>query len=289
MKRDLGTIILLAGLVLALAAADAHAQSGYRIDKITEQLYAAVARPGMRASSNAFFVVGRDYVVAGGAHMSKEAIGDLFEAIAEISAKPVRYFILSHHHQGFSHIDFDFPAEVELIMAAPTWQALNREVRKSANAKLFFSEGISLDLGNVTLVLSNLEAAHSNGDLLVYIPEAETVYTGDLLYVRSVGYMGDGHLRNWLQALDFVAALGARTIIPGYGGVCSTKELDEFRAYFRDFTSTVLEHLERGETLAQTLKTFKLERYSHFDGFDRLLRPNIERAYQDLKQDLARE
>lgn len=263
------------------------AQNSYRIEKVTDQVYAAIARPGMRASSNAFFVVGRDFVAAGGAHMAKEAIADLFSAIGEITPKPVRYFILAHHHQGFSHIDFDFPPGIELILAAPTWQALNREVRKSDNPKIFFSEGLSLDLGGVTVVLSNLGAAHSNGDLMVYLPQSETLYTGDLLYVNSVGYMGDGHMRNWLQALDFMSSIGAKAIIPGYGGVATQKELDEFRDYFRDFTSEVLAHLERGESQQQTVKTFRLDKYNHLDGFDRLLRPNIERAYVDLKQEFS--
>lgn len=289
MRQPYQILVGVTTLVLVLWAQPTLAQSSYRVEKLTEQIYAAIARPGMRATSNAFFVVGNDFVAAGGAHMTKEAIADLIEAVTTVTPKPVRYFILAHHHQGFSHIDFDFPSGTELVMSAQTWQALNREVRKSPNSKIFFSEGLSLDLGNATLVLSNIDQAHSNGDLVVYIPEAEVLYAGDLLYVRSVGYMGDGHMRNWLLALDFVATIGARSIIPGYGNVCSQKELDEFRAYFRDFTSEVLVHLERGESLTQTVKTFNLERYSHFEGFDRLLRPNIERAYHDLKQDLTEE
>lgn len=274
-------------VLFLLLSGTAQAQGSYRIDKLNDRVYAAIARPGMRATSNAFFVVGSNFVAAGGAHMTKEAIADLFAAVAEVTSKPVRYFVLSHHHRGFSHIDFDFPPGVELVMAAQTWQALTAEVRKSENQKVFFSEGLSLDIGGTTLVLTNLEQGHSKGDLVVYLPQEDILYTGDLLYVRSVGYMGDGHMRSWLMSLDFINTIGARTIIPGFGDVCSAKELAEFTGYFRDFTSEILAHLERGESLQQTVKTFNLDKYKDFEGFERLLRPNIERAYHDLKQDLA--
>lgn len=260
---------------------------GYRLEKLGDGIYAAIARVGGPATSNAFVIEGRDYVVAGGAHMTKEAITDLFAAIAATTPKPVRYFILSHHHQGFSHIDFDFPPGVDIITSVQTWQALNGEVRKPTAPVLFFSDGMTLKAPPHTIVLASLGKAHSSGDLTVFLPETGILYAGDLLYVRSVGYMGEGHMRNWIFALDFLGELGAKQIIPGYGPVCSGTELDEFRTYFRDFLSTIVAHIERGDSLDQTLKSFALPRYATYEGYSRFLRPNVERAYRDLKQDLA--
>ncbi len=261
---------------------------GYRLEKLADGVYAAIAQPGGPATSNAFVVEGRDFVAAGGAHMTREAIGNLFTVIAATTSKPVRYFILSHHHQGFSHIDFDFPPGVDIITSVQTWQALTGEVRKPTTPSIFFNDGMTLKVPPHTIVLTNLGEAHSSGDLAVFLPESRILYTGDLLYVRSVGYMGEGHMRNWIFALDFLGELGAGRIIPGYGPVCGGAELDEFRTYFRDFLSTVVAHIEKGDSLEQTMKSFTLPRYATYEGYSRFLRPNVERAYRDLKQDLAK-
>lgn len=274
--------------LLLLLPLTSWGESGYRLEKLGDGIYAAIARVGGPATSNAFAVEGRDYVVAVGAHMTKDAITDLFAAIAATTPKPVRYFILAHHHQGFSHIDFDFPAGVDVITSAQVWQSLNGEVRKPTTPTLFFGDGMTLKVPPYTLVLASLDAAHSSGDLTVFLPEARILYAGDLLYVRSVGYMGEGHMRNWISALDFLSELGAERVIPGYGPVCGGAELDEFRTYFRDFLSSVVTHIEGGDSLEQTLKNFTLPRYATYEGYSRFLRPNVERAYRDLTQDLAK-
>lgn len=269
-------------LTLLLSATDARCEGSYRVEKLVDGVHAAIVAGGT-ATSNAFFVEGESFVVAGGAHMTKEAIADLFAAIARTTPKPVRYFILPHHHPGFSHIDFDFPAGVDLIMTAPTWQSLAGEVRKTSNPILFFSEGMTLKTGSRTIVLTSLGANHSRGDLAVFIPEERILFAGDLLYVGSIGYMGEGYLRNWVEALDFLAELQPRQIIPGHGPVCSVSELDAFRTYFRDFLTAVLAHVERGESLEKTVKTFTLPKYAQLDGYNLFLKTNVERAYRELK------
>lgn len=283
--RTLPLILLSLLLCLPLPS---WGDGGYRLEKLGDGIYAAIARVGGPATSNGFVIEGRDYVVAGGAHMTKEAIADLFAVIATTTPKPVRYFILAHHHQGFSHIDFDFPPGVDVITSVQAWQSLNGEVRKPTVPVLFFSDGMTLKAPPHTIVLASLGEAHSSGDLTVFLPEARTLYAGDLLYVNSVGYMGEGHMRSWIFALDFLSELDAKRIIPGYGPVCSGTELDEFRTYFRDFLSTVVAHIERGDSLEQTVKSFALPRYAAYEGYSRFLRPNVERAYRDLKQDLAK-
>jgi glyoxylase-like metal-dependent hydrolase (beta-lactamase superfamily II) len=266
-------------LGLPLAARSAES---YRIERLATDIHVAIAN-GAAATSNGFFVEGDTFVVAGGAHMTKEAITDLFAAIGRTTPKPVRYFILPHHHPGFSHIDFDFPPGVELVMTAPTWQSLSGEVRKTGNPVLFFSEGLTLKAGRLTIVLTNLGPGHSRGDLTVYIPEAKILFASDLLYVGSVGYMGEGYLRNWVEALDFLAELETSRIVPGYGPVCTVTELDEFRTYFRDFLTAVLAYVEQGESLEGTVKNLVLPKYARYDGYDRFFKTNVERAYRELK------
>lgn len=276
--------ILTALLLLLLTPCLAVAQQDFTLQGIADGVYAAVARPGSAATTNALIVVGRDYAVVAGAHLTKGMIDDLVSATRAVTAKPIRYFVLTHHHRGFSQIDFDFPPGSDVLMSWQTWKALRSEVRPITSTVLFFSDGLTLKLGNRTLILTNLGPAHSDSDTIVYLPDSQTLFTSDLVYVHSVGYMGDAHLQNWVQALDFMQRLGARTVVPGYGPVGTTQEIVDFKHYMKDFLTAVLTHIEAGESLRKTLDTFSLPAYSDYDGYREFLPTNVGRAYPELKK-----
>ncbi|MDT8440865.1 MAG: MBL fold metallo-hydrolase [Desulfuromonadales bacterium] len=263
-------------------------QTSYTIEPLAANVYAAIARPGSRATTNALFVIGRDYVIAAGAHMSREAINDLYAAIAARTSKPVRYFVLAHHHGGYTNIDFDFPRGQDVLMTWQTWRSLDAEVRDPEYPLMFFNDGLTLRPGGSTVILTNVGKGHTDGDLIVYIPEADVVFASDLLYVDSVGYMASGHMTDWLLALDFIEQLGAEQVVPGYGPVSSVEEVFEFGQYFRDFLTAVLQHIERGDSLEKTIAEFNLPQHRDKDGYEQLIKLNLQRAYHDLKKSFGR-
>ena len=264
------------------AVAVVSVQESFHIEPLAPSVFAAIARNGSQATTNALFVIGSEYVVAAGAHMSKPVIDDLHKAIAARTNKPVRYFILAHHHTGYTYVDFDFPPGQDVMMSWQTWKNIDSEIRKPEYSVFFFNEGLTLKPGGVSVVLTNIGKGHTNGDIVVYIPEAEVLFASDLLYVNSVGYMGNGYMTDWLLALDFLEQIGARYIVPGYGPVSNTEDVYEFSQIFREFLTAVLQHIERGDTLEQTLTTFDLPGYHGMDGYDQLIKLNLKRAYNDL-------
>jgi glyoxylase-like metal-dependent hydrolase (beta-lactamase superfamily II) len=176
------------------AVAVVSVQKSFLIEPLAPGVFAAIAKTGGKATTNALFVIGRDYVVAAGAHMDKQVINDLYKAITARTNKPVRYFVLAHHHTGYTYIDFDFPPGQDILMSWQTWKNIDTEVRKPEYSSLFFNEGLTLKPGGVSVVLTNIGKGHTNGDVVVFIPEANVVFAGDLLYINSVGYMGSGYM-----------------------------------------------------------------------------------------------
>ena len=63
---------------------------------------------------------------------------------------------------------------------------------------------------------------HTRGDLVVHLPEAKVLLTGDLL--DELPYFGHGYPREWLRALDALDALDFERIVPGHGGVLEGRE-----------------------------------------------------------------
>lgn len=266
------------------------AQESYIVEKLSENFYAALVKPGGKSTTNAFFFISGDYVVAGGAHMTKESIADLWSAINTFTHKPIRYFILTHHHPGFSQIDTEFPSNVTLVLSGDTWKNLEQEFKKPDVEIMLFSDGLTLKSGKrPSLVLSNIGSAHTDGDTIVISPDEKIAYVGDLLYVQSVGYMGDGHMLSWLQSLDFLASLELEQIIPGYGSPVSTTGVNEFRTFFRDFLSEVLTRVEAKESADMIKKKFDLPKYKKWSGYKQFLRNNAAHAWLELKADLTDE
>lgn len=258
-------------------------QASYEIKKLSENVFAAIAKPGGKSSTNAFFVVSGDHVVAGGAHMTKEAIDDLWNTVEETTHKPIRYFVLTHHHVGFSHIDTAFPNDVTLVLSGETWKSLDKEKRKVSASTILFSDAMTLKSPDApSVVLNSIGPAHTDGDTIVVIPETKIAYVGDLLYVKSVGYMGDGHMREWLKFLDFLSELDLRQIIPGFGPPAGIPEVNDFRNYFRDFLTALLAQEEAGANTATIKQNFTLIKYKNWAGYNQFLRDNAVHAWQDL-------
>ncbi|MDO3380143.1 MBL fold metallo-hydrolase [Geoalkalibacter halelectricus] len=275
-------ILLVFSLLLGSTSVWANTFS-YELEKLEEGVYAAIAKAGSRATSNAIIIEAGDSVVVAGAHFTSEALRDLISATALVSVKPIRYFILSHHHRGFSHVDLDFPPSKEVIMSWQTYQALSSQSRPIRFPVMFFDQGLTLKVGERTIILTNMERGHTEGDTVVYLPDSGILFTSDLFYNGGAGYLGDGHMQDWILALEFLERLRPEKIVPGYGPVAKRGDLTDFKNYLRAFVSEILYLIEKGHSLAETKRKFSLSRYEHLAGFGQFRDVNIERAYEDLK------
>jgi glyoxylase-like metal-dependent hydrolase (beta-lactamase superfamily II) len=257
--------------------------ANFEIRKATEGVYAALAVPGGKAASNALIIVADDEVIVAGAHFVSATMKELAEEVSRITPLPIKHVILTHHHKGFNYIDFDYPAGAEVIASWQTWQALKGEYREFKHNVLFFDRGITLQRGELTITLNNTELAHSEGDVVVYMPSKSLLFTSDIFYNGVVGYMGEGHMRDWIINLEVLEGLGARIVVPGLGQITDGTGIKKFRLFFKEFMTEVLRHIEKGESLKQTIKTFRLQQYESLPGYRTFLDANIAGAYNDLK------
>lgn len=273
-------IVVLLCLILVRPAI---AQDSYRITEVAEGVFAALAQPGGAATSNAMIVDLGTQVILCGAHFSRKAINDLIAAASEVSPNPIRAFVLAHHHPGYSYIDFDFPARADLAMTIDTRLIMKQEPRQLENPLTFFKEGLTFEGTERTLILTNVGPAHSDGDMIAYVPQSKVLFTSDLLYFNSVGFLGAGSLRDWAHVVEGLAALPADKIIPGFGLIGTPRDLNIFQNYLKEFLTEVLRHIENGDSLEVTQQTFKLPEYEKLPGYQSFTPGNIERAYEQLK------
>lgn len=277
MKVKLLLILLL--LLTPVAASAAN----FKFQKIRGGVYAAVAEPGGKAASNCLIIITNYQVVLAGAHFVPETTKELLDYVSKLTPIPVRYIILTHHHRGFNHIDFDLPANAEIIASGPTWQSLKSEFRQIKNQVTFFDRGLTMKRGNTLIVLSATEKGHSEGDLFVYLPEEDVLFTSDLFFNDVAGYMGDGSFRDWIGSLEILASIDVKTVVPGLGEVTNSEGVLRFQAFFRAFTTEVLRLIGKGLEVEPARRQFSLPQYENMPGYKAFLDVNFRRAYNELK------
>ena len=72
---------------------------------------------------------------------------------------------------------------------------------------------------------------HTVSDSLLYLPEEDVMFLGDLLFIEYQPYLCDGDPKELLRILDKVEAVGAKTLVPGHGPVGSSKDISPIRDY----------------------------------------------------------
>lgn len=268
----------------AIDGSPAGYSRSYAIEKLAENVFAAIAQPRGKAASNAVIVVTGTHVVLIGSHFVPDGITELMEEVGKITSAPLTTVILTHHHRGYNYVDYDFPPDIEIITSWQTWQTLKEGYRELKNSIMFFDKSLTLRHGKSVIVASNLGRGHGDGDVIVYLPEEKVLFTSDLFFNDVIGYMGDGYLREWVLNLEMLEGLDARHVVPGLGKVTDTESIGKFRVFFTDFTTEVLRYLEKKKTLEQTKKNFRLPKYESLPGYREFFNQNIERAYRQLKE-----
>lgn len=277
-------LICMVTMVLLISVHPSLAAKNYEIRKVSNAVYAAIAQPQGKTASNAIFIVTGSQVIIAGSHFVLDGIRELVEEISRITPNPVREIILTHHHSGYNYIDLDLPPSAEIITSWQTWQALRSEYRQVKNPVSYFDTGLTLQRENISIILSNSDLGHSKGDIAVYVPGEGVLFTSDLVFNGAVGYMGTGHMREWVMNLEMLETIDAKTVIPGVGAVTDTAGITKFKVFLKDFLTEILRNIELGNSLAKTKKEFSLPQYENLPGYRSFFEVNVERAYSELRE-----
>jgi glyoxylase-like metal-dependent hydrolase (beta-lactamase superfamily II) len=231
-----GTLVLLAALAPVRAqpqqgAGQADSGSGFGPQQLTtfkvrDNFY--VIRSG--TSGNCSVLVADDGVVLIDDKFAMDHDG-IMAKLREITDKPVLYVINTHLHGDHTG-------------GNAAMQALRAQVIAHENARFQMAKTQSTGLPNVTLEdhlrlyhgefvldLYWLGRGHTDGDLVVHLPQQQTIFMGDLFatwdpYVHLIHYAAGGSLREWSRTLERALALPFETVIPGHGGATDRAHLE---------------------------------------------------------------
>lgn len=80
------------------------------------------------------------------------------------------------------------------------------------------SEALDIDLGGRTVQLRHLANGNTKGDVILYLPDARILATGDVM-VFPTPYGFGSYPRSWAGVLRQLKGFDARYIVPGHGAI----------------------------------------------------------------------
>ncbi|MCG6942059.1 MAG: MBL fold metallo-hydrolase [Thiohalocapsa sp.] len=144
-----------------------------------------------------------------------------------------------------------------------------------------------LTLGGTPIELRYLGDAHFPGDAVVWLPDQQVLFSGDLVFTdRLLGVLPSSHVRGWQAAFHRMETLKSKVIVPGHGGVGDlAKAQADTGAYLDWLVSEVGAAQADWEPLDEVVdRLADAPRFSHLANFDTLHRANINRAYLDFER-----
>ena len=146
-----------------------------------------------------------------------------------------------------------------------------------------FDGRLDIEVGGRVIELVEVGPAHTAGDVIAVVPEARTVYTGDILFIGGTPIVWAGPLSNWVAACDYILGLDVDTIVPGHGPLTDKKGVAEVRDYlsFVDREATArhaagVDAFDAARDIARQLGDF-----SQWGEFGRVS-VNVETVYRSL-------
>ncbi len=94
-----------------------------------------------------------------------------------------------------------------------------------------FEHRLDLEVGGREVQLIEVGPAHTAGDTIAYVPDAKTVFTGDILFIGGTPIVWAGPLSNWVAACDLMLGLDVDTVVPGHGPLTDKAGIVQVRDY----------------------------------------------------------
>jgi glyoxylase-like metal-dependent hydrolase (beta-lactamase superfamily II) len=128
--------------------------------------------------------------------------------------------------------------------------------------------------------------AHTVGDVLVLVPDARTLYAGDVLFSAGTPIVWSGPIERWIAALDLILEMDVDTIVPGHGPVAGKGDVAEMRAYLATVDEQARTRYADGLSVDEAIDTIDLGRFASRPEHGRLAQ-NVVSVYRQLDPDMA--
>ncbi|MET0826978.1 MAG: MBL fold metallo-hydrolase, partial [Acidimicrobiales bacterium] len=184
------------------------------------------------------------------------------------------------------------PSTLGLMTSLDLGDTTNRYVRMAFGPFTFddiepphpdrtFSGGLSLDVAGRPVELVEVGPAHTAGDVIVHLPDAATVFTGDILFIGGTPLIWDGPVQNWLDACDRILGLGCEVIVPGHGPLTDADGVRATAGYLHFIRAEATARHEAGMSATEAAWDIDLGDFGDWSEAERVAL-NVDAVYREI-------
>jgi len=300
-------------ILTSFAGSVAWAEFRYpmQAQKVAENVYAIITPTRDFPSpdnggwnSNSAFVVTRDGVLLFDTGSSTAIGRALRQTIASVTDKPVRWIINSHEHgdhwlgnAAFSDVRpaiYASQAVAELIRhGGSRWVGMFNEMTAGLTGDSAvvtpdqtIDAATDLDLGGMRMQMMLSGGSHSPGDLMLWLPDSRVLIAGDVVYSDRMPSTGAGKLKQWIETLEDLLALGPEVVVPGHGVITNAAGLERLHGLLTALWQAVEDGIDAGRSdyemypdVVEALAEYK----SDFPGLEEKLRRDLSHVFLQVE------
>lgn len=268
MRRSAFFLVLLACFVLA-AAPVARAQRNFDGVVITPQKLADGLWMLTGSGGNLMVCAGPDGALLVDAQYGQLAVKIRAVVDSLSGGRPLRFVLNTHYHGDHVSGDSAMAAAGATVVAhanvrrrmSMDWfnEAFGATIKAAPPAALpvlTFSDSLTFHLNGHEVRVFHLPPGHTDGDAVVWIPAANVLHTGDLLFNGTypvIDVSVGGSIGGMIRALDLLLPIvgPATQVVPGHGPLADRAALLRFRGMLVTARDRVARLVKEGRTLEQ--------------------------------------
>jgi len=310
-------VMLLSLLLVACEKApstDTYVKTGVEMNltQVSKHTWYVRGMPGIATDnegfiSNAGVVVTDDSVIIFDALGTPSLAHKLLEEIRKITDKPVTKVFVSHYHadhiyglQVFQDIGAKIIAPVgadEYLTSESAQERLEErqfslspwvnEQTRIVKPDEYYDKGKSFKEGGVDFTVSVVGAAHSDGDLTLYVDTDQVLFSGDIIFEGRVAYLGDADTKHWLQTLERMETNKLKALIPGHGSVAAdpNQAISQTRRYLAFLRNIMADAFENLQTFDEVYSEVDWSEFSGLPAFEEANRRNAYQVFLSIESE----
>jgi len=149
-----------------------------------------------------------------------------------------------------------------------------------------FSDQLLVTVGDKSVELIEVGPAHTQGDILVFVDEDKTVFTGDILFIDGTPIMWAGPVSNWIKACDLIIERDPEVIVPGHGPITDIKGVERVKDYLSYVDREARIRYDAGMTPVEAAHDISLTDFDSWTDAERIV-VNVDTLYREYAGDTS--
>jgi glyoxylase-like metal-dependent hydrolase (beta-lactamase superfamily II) len=144
-------------------------------------------------------------------------------------------------------------------------------------------DSLSIVDGGREVQLLYLGTGHTDGDIVLYLPQEKVVFLGDIFFNDAIPNVEDANMLEWIKTLGEALKLDAKTYVPGHGQVGVRSDVERFLNYIEDLKAMVEPAVARGDAVEQVVRDLHVPPKYASCSFQDFFPANLQKMYAELK------